>query len=105
MSAMNTLYTLELDCYTASSPKMYVYAQGVSPFLVKYDLHTKFRIKKHWLVDYELKKLDITYYFLLFQRVVKAHFLRRRRAFRLLRLRETGEISPRKFFYLINRPE
>jgi hypothetical protein len=102
---MDTLYTLELDCYSLSNPKMYVYAQGVSVFLVRFDLHTKFRIKKHWLDDYELKKADLTYYFLLLQRTVKKHLLRRRRAFRLLRLRQTGEITPRQFFYRINRPE
>jgi hypothetical protein len=103
---MSTLYTLELDCYTTSSPKMYVYAQGVSPFFIRLDIliHTKFRIKKHWLVDYELKKLDITYYFLLFQRLFRKR-LRWRRAFRLLKLRQTGEISPRQFMNRINRPE
>ena len=102
---MDTLYTLELDCYSLSNPKMYVYAQGVSVFLVRFVLHTKFRIKKHWLDDFELKKADLTYYFLLLQRTVKKHVLRRRRAFRLLRLRQTGEITPRQFFYRINRPE
>jgi hypothetical protein len=101
---MDTLYTLELDCYP-SNPKMYVYAQGVSVFLIRFDYHTNFRIKKHWLDHYELKKAELTYYFLLLQRTVKKHLLRRRRAFRLLPLRQTGQISPRQFFYLLNRPE
>ena len=102
---MDTLYTIELDCYSQSNPKMYVYAQGVSVFLIKFDIHTKFRIKKHWLDDYQLKKADLTYYFLLLQRSFKKYLLRRRRAIRLLRLRQTGEITPRQFFYLLNRPE
>ena len=102
---MDTLYTLELDCYSKSNPKMYVYAQGVSVFLIRFDLHTKFRIKKHWLDDYQLKKADLTYYFLLLQRSFKKYLLRRRRAIRLLPLRQTGEITSRQFFYRINRPE
>lgn len=99
-------YTLELVIpkSNTTTSKLYVYSRGISLLFFPMEYSISFIIKKLWVDGYEYKSKRLNYYFLLFQRIIRRYLIIKKRAFKLLRRRELGELTTEQFLYLIHRP-
>jgi hypothetical protein len=83
MNALNTLYTL-----TVKKGSLAIYSQGISPLFIRFDGITFFQIDKIiWHYD-GCEAIDMTRYFVAFQRHLRKRLALIRAAKRGLRLRE-----------------
>jgi hypothetical protein len=83
MNTLNTLYTL-----TVKKGSLAIYSQGVSPLFIRFDGITFFQIDKiTWNYD-GCETMDVTRYFVHFQRLLRRRLALIRAAKRGLRSRE-----------------
>lgn len=86
------VYGLELQLKD-DKKKWYVFAQGISPLFYRLEGLQHFRIYSQWIENFEFKRNNLTWAFLVFQQTVRRRLKLKTRVLKNLRKLETGEVT------------